>query len=528
MLRVRPLSDGPSITLELRVFEDGVAFRHVIATEADASVPRVPDEATTFVLPAGATVWFHDLEGHYESVHRTSPVEDVAAGEWAAPPMTFRLPNGGGYGAVTEAALTNSSGMALRTAGERKFEVVLGHAHPPSYPFRLRYEEDVERLKTPASFAGTITSPWRVVLAAGDLNELVNSDVIHNVCPPPDAALFPRGMNEPWIRPGRAVWKYLDGGDNSLEEVLNFNRLAGALGFEYQVVEGFWRRWSEDEVRRAVADARSHGVGLWFWRHSRELRTPEARREFFRQLRDWGVVGAKIDFFDHEHKEVVDLYAALLEEAARHRIMVNFHGANKPTGEARTWPNELTREGVKGMEARRLAERARHDATLPFTRYLAGPGDYTPVVFGERRGDTTAAHQIATAAAFDEPLLTFGAHPQKLLDHPAVEIIKSIPPTWDETIVLPASEIGEVATFARRRGRDWFVVVVNGPTARTLEVPCSFLGAGSYQGRVVHDAGGDPTQVEVDNVTLQREDVLEIDVSAGGGYVARLTPSSTP
>src|SRR5205807_5805911 len=136
-------------------------------------------------------------------------------------------------------------------------------------------------------------------------------------------------------------------------------------------------------------------------------RTPEAREAFFRRLHDLGVVGAKIDFFDHEHREVVDLYAALLREAAKHHIMVNFHGANKPTGESRTWPNELIREAVKGMEASRLADRATHGATLPFTRLLAGPAEYTPVIFGERRANTTWAHQIASAAILSAPLLTY-------------------------------------------------------------------------------------------------------------------------
>ena len=98
--------------------------------------------------------------------------------------------------------------------------------------------------------------------------------------------------------------------------------------------------------------------------------------------------------------------------------MVNFHGANKPTGEPRTWPNELIREGVRGMESSRLRERARHNATLPFTRFLAGHADYTPVHFGDRRGDTTWAHQIATAVVFTEPLLTYGAHPKTILETP--------------------------------------------------------------------------------------------------------------
>ena len=142
--------------------------------------------------------------------------------------------------------------------------------------------------------------------------------------------------------------------------------------------------------------------------------------------------------------------------------MVNFHGANKPAGEARTWPHELTREGVYGLEHRRPRRGRAHNTTLPFTRFLAGAADYTPVVFGERRKETSWAHQIATAVVFTSPLLVFGGHPQSLLDNPAVEMIKSLPSVWDETIVLPASEIGELAAFARRHGTTWFVAVLNG------------------------------------------------------------------
>src|SRR5205814_9247525 len=159
--------------------------------------------------------------------------------------------------------------------------------------------------------------------------------------------------------------------------------------------------------KELVDYSRQRGVGLWLWKHSKDLRTPEAREKFFKRLHDLGVGGAKIDFFDHEHKEIVDLYGALLKEAAKNQIMVNFHGANKPTGEARTWPNELTREAIRGMESSRLQARARHDATLPFTRFLAGHGDYTPVHFSARRGDPTWAHQIATAALCKDPLVTY-------------------------------------------------------------------------------------------------------------------------
>src|SRR5262249_34944522 len=151
----------------------------------------------------------------------------------------------------------------------------------------------------------------------------------------------------------------------------------------------------------------------------------------------FGVVGAKIDFFDHDAKAMIDRYQSILREAAAQEIMVDFHGATKPTGESRTWPNELTREAVTGLEHRSMPEWSRHNTTLPFSRFLAGGADYTPVVFGDRRKETSWAHQIATAAVFTSPLLVYGAHPQSLLDNPAVDIIKSLPSVWAETIVLP-------------------------------------------------------------------------------------------
>jgi alpha-glucosidase len=508
------------MTLEVRAFNNGAAFRWIIPGD-DKS--RVPDETTSFVLPAKSSLWYHDLEGHYEGTYKQKPVSEIAEGQWLAPPLTFRLPEGDGFASITEAALVNYSGMALRCDGQRGFELALGHKHPPSYPFRLRYAADVERMSKPAAIDGTITTPWRVVIVGCDLNALVQSEIVNSLCPPPEPKLFPEGAKTEWIKPGRAVWRYLDGGSNSLADVKEFSRLAGQLGFEYQVVEGFWSRWTDAQIKEAVDYSRSRGVGLWFWRHSKQLRTAEEREAFFKKLSDFGVVGAKIDFFDHEHRDVVALYQTLLKDAARYKIMVNFHGANKPTGESRTWPNELIREGIRGMEASRLQERAKHNTTLPFTRYLAGPGDYTPVLFGPRRGDTTAAHQIATAAVFNEPLLTYGAHPKTLLDHPAVEMIKCIPSVWDETIALPMSEIGELAAVARRRGDTWFLAILNGPTAKSVKAPLTFLGTASYECLDVRDDAQDAAAVKVAKSSASRDESLTLDLCAGGGYVARFT-----
>jgi len=507
-------------TLETRACSDGAAFRYIVpGRDGDA---RTPDEATVFRLPAGAVVWMHDFEGHYEGVHVKRDASSVDAGAWAAPPLTFTLPGSGGYASITESSLAGYSGLALRADGARGFSARLGHEEPVSYPYRLRYKpEDIERLAKPAAITGTITSPWRVVIAGRTLNALVNADIVHNLAPLPDRALFPGGRAE-WVRPGRAVWRFLDGGDNTFEGVKAFTALAQQLGFEYHVVEGLWQRWTDDQMREFMTDAKARRVGIWLWKDSRALATVEEQRAFFDKCRDLGVVGAKIDFFDHEAKEMIDRYQSILRESAARHIMVNFHGANKPTGEARTWPHELTREGVYGLEHRQTPEWSRHNTTLPFTRYLAGAADYTPVVFGERRKETSWAHQIATAAVFTSPLLVFGAHPQSLLDSPAVDVIKSLPSTWDETIVLPPSAIGELAAFARRKGTTWFVAVLNGPTARTLRIDLGFLGKGRYDALFVRDNPDDAAAVAISKATMTSSTPLAVDLRAAGGFIARL------
>jgi alpha-glucosidase len=509
-------------SLEIRAFNDGVAFRHVVP--GDATAARVPNEWTAFAVPAGSTVWYHGLVGgHYEAPYLRKDAAEVRPGEWAGPPLTFKLPAKGGYASITEANLVNYSGMALEADGRRGWVVGLGHRQPLNYPFELRYGRDEgKRLGKAAAVTGTITTPWRVVMVGRDLNTLVNSTIVPNLAPPPDPALFPQGIKTPWIKPGRAVWRYLDGGPTGVEGMKEFSRMAGELGFEHHILEGFWSKWTMEERREVVEHARQRGVGLWFWRHSNQLRTPEARRDFFSMLRDLGVVGAKIDFFDHEAKEVIDLYEAMLQSAAEHRILVNFHGANKPTGRDRTWPHELVREGIRGMESSAMMERARHQTIVPFTRFLAGPAEYTTMVFTERRRDSSVAHQIASLAVFSSPLLTIAANPQSMLASPALDVIKSIPAVWDETIVLPGSEIGELAIYARRAGETWFLAVMCGPAPKTVRVPLAFLGDGAYRAALVRDEG-DGSTVTVSAASHRRTDSLALDLRAGGGFVARFT-----
>ncbi len=518
---LRHPASNTNYTLEIRAYNDGVAFRQIIPGNDRL---RIPDEATVFTLPTGSSVWFHDFEGHYEGIHTKKEISEVKTGEWAAPPLTFKLPNGAGYGSLTEGALLNYAGMGFQADGQRGFKTVLGNSLPVSHPFDLRYGAvEAKRLAVPAAMAGTITTPWRVVMVGSELNTLVNCDIIGNVSPPPDKKFFPAGLNTGWIKPGRGVWKYLDGGENTLDGMKEFSRLAGELGFEYNVVEGFWQRWTEAEMRELTDYSRQQKVGIWVWKHSRALRTADDRRKFFQLCNDLGVVGAKIDFFDHEAKEIIDLYQTLLREAAEHKLMLEFHGANKPAGESRTWPNEMTREAIRGLEYRNTQTRSVHNTTLPFTRMLAGHADYSVMHFGERRRETSWAHQIASAAILTSPVLIYGAHPKSILENPAAELIKSIPSVWDETIALSPCEIGEIAAFARRRGSTWFLAIMNGPAARSIHVPLSFLERGEYQAMLVRDLADEPAAVKIEKTKHIRGDQLAIELRAGGGFIGRFS-----
>ena len=502
-------------TLEIRAYNDGIAFRHIVPGEG----ARVPDEATAFRLPEGSVLWAHDLEDHYEAVHARKSLRAIPPGAWVAPPLTFRLPADAGYGSITEGGLSAFSGMGLQADGAGGFFARLGHSVPASYPFRLRYPQDVEPLTHAASITGPISTPWRIVMIGADLNALVNCDIVHNVAAPPDPKFFPDGLKTDWIKPGRSVWRYLDGGaDGTLEGMKEFSRLAGELGFEYNLLEGFWSKWPESQLKELVDYSRGRGVKIIVWRSRSSLGNEKAIREMFEVLRRTGVAGVKIDFFDHEHKEVIDLYETTLKLAAEYKLIVDFHGANKPTGMERTWPNELGFEGIRGMEM--AGPYAQHEVTLPFTRMLAGLADYTPVHFTRKLADTTWAHQVANAVILQAPLLVFGAHPANMLANPTVDILKSIPSVWDETVVLPVSDIGQVAAFARRKGETWFLAVANGINAKTVRADLSFLGQGTYVSTLIRDTG-EAAAVKTEHLTLSRNDSLYIDLRSGGGFVGR-------
>ncbi len=511
--RIIVTSNNYPFVIEARVFNDGAAFRYVIDAKDSSLIDK---EATAFTLPPDCFLWSQSNIKYYEGPYTKKRLDTIKQGLIMGPPVTVLLPGGKGYAAITEGGLTDFAGLSLIAKGERVLAANLTGV--------TRKNDRIE-------------TPWRIVEIGADLNTLVNCDIIAAVSPGYDKKLFPKGFATDWVKPGRGVWTWLAGrGPVTLENLKHFTDLAAQLGFEYNLVDEGWGRWKDsakgrdnwDMMKELVDYSTPKGVKIWVWKAYPNrggipgIKDPAKRKEFFRHCKQLGIVGLKIDFFDSEGQEIIDFYQAALKDAAAYGLMIDFHGANKPTGESRTYPNEMTREGIRGLENRPPWNP--HNAVIPFTRYLAGHGDYTPLHFGDRLGETTWSYQVATAVVFTSPFLCFGADPQSILDNPAKELIKSIPSTWDETIVLPQSSIGETVLFARRKGGTWFVAAMNGTKeAKTLNVDLSFLKSGKYSLYEMKDNGAKQAAADIKEGTVTSKDVLSIILNSTGGYVGRLT-----
>lgn len=510
-------------TLEARAYDDGFAYRYVVPGKGRRTVTG---EKTNWILPAGCQIWYQTNITNYEGVYRRSKPANIYRLGF---PVTIELPDGT-YAAITEGAVFNYSGMTLRATEENILQGV--------------FEDD------PNGFAleGKINSPWRIIMTGPDLNALVNCDIIHNVCEPPDKKLFPQGIKTEWIKPGRALWHWWsDRGGHfeglAVEKQKWWVDKAAEMGFEYILVDAGWERmWEQDgrdkwaALKELCDYAGRKNVRVWVWKRWAAgkaenvqmvgIDKAENRRDFFARCSEAGVAGVKVDFIDSESKERIDFYTSVLKDAAAFKLMINFHGANKPTGESRTFPNEMTREGVRGLEYERGGKlRADHYATIPFTRFLAGHGDFTPCTFDPNMlKGTTVTLQLATAIVFTSPMLHWADRPELYEASPAFEVMKQVPSTWDQTLVLPGSKIGELAALARRKGNNWFVGIINGSKEkRNYELDLSFLGDGRYKAVLVRDRIDNPAAMLVENADLDRTGKIALEMAPGGGFVAYMS-----
>jgi alpha-glucosidase len=505
------VAGGETYELDVRAYDDGVALRARLAAKQGR---RINGEATEWKLSGNPLVWFQTDFGSYEGIFANSRLADLSDGKKIPFPITFTLP-GGGYALVTEANLLNYTDLGLQVSGDHSLRAYF-HA-----------KSDRDGWTTDDA----VIQPWRVVLLARDLNALANSDLVRNLCPPASRKL----AEAAWIRPGRSSWQWWSIGDPKFDDQHQWVDWTKDLGFEYYLVDEGWKSWKENGkdnwacLREVCEYAKTRGVKIWIWVHCNDVANPATRTNFLDRAVALGVVGVKIDFQPEANVRWVNWYDETLRDAADRKLMVDFHGANKPIGRERTWPNEMTRESIRGHEYHILRYHRtlppQHDCILPFTRYVIGPGDYTPTVFNpkELRGYTWS-RELAQAIVFTSPLLCYADHPTNYLNNSAVDVLKAIPATWDETVVLPGSEIGKCAAFARRSGKQWLVGVLNGGESTTLDFPLDFLGRGKFQMIQLGDAPDRTDAWQREEKVVTRKDRVKLSLRPSGGCVIELSP----
>lgn len=491
-------SDGFTWQLHIQVSDQGVAYRYLVP---DKGVQRITKELTTFKLPEKTKVWYFERDsdwklkshaGEWRSAAISSMPTISKMGPVQGLTLTCELPNGG-YALLAEAALYNYSGLRLEAIGNNSF-----HAN---------FEEG----KAGFEIDGEVLTPWRCILLADSLNDLVNNTMVPSLNPPPDEKLF---TDQTWIRPGKSVWHWWSGKYVDFDEEKDMIDDAVALDFKYSMVDDGWEAWDNkwEKITELANYAKKNGKDIFIWKHSDQLNFPEndyaIMRHFLDSVKAAGVVGIKVDFMNSQSKSIIAFDEALLRKAAKRQLMVNFHGCQQSSGEYRTYPNEVTREGIRGLEVNHMKEGplpASHNVALPFTRYVTGHADYTPIGFTEP-GETTWAHQLATLVTLYSPFNCIAENTQFLLNNkkvaPALDFIKEVPTVWDETIVLPDSEIGKLAGIARRKGDDWFVGIISSGAKKEIDVACSFLKDGDYTAQIFTD---DVTAKPVNLMGLNKE-----------------------
>ena len=532
------------LNLEARAYNDGIAFRYVVPDQRSIKELRLASERTSFRLAKDATTYPLVLRGYrtsYEDDYAKRPLSGLNPNDLIALPFLVELP-GIAWVAITEAHIDNYAGMYL------------SHSRSEAHTLEARLAPRIDEPGLAVSGQTPVTSPWRVIMIASEPGKLIESNMVINLNPPCAIA------DTSWIKPGKTAWDWWSGSQAknvsfqpgmNTETMMHYIDFAASAGLEYMLIDAGWaaggtgpndsgsdlsKSRPQVNLEQILKHARSKNVGVWLWAHWTDI--DRQMDEVFPLFREWGIVGVKIDFMDRDDQWMVNWYRRVVKKAAEHRLMIDFHGAFKPDGLRRTYPNLLTREGVMGMEYSKWSARVtpEHNVILPFTRMLAGPMDYTPGGFDNvtreefvprNRFPTvmgTRAHQLAMYVVYESALQMLSDYPEAYAGQKELEFLRVVPAAWDETRVLNGLP-GEYVTIARRRGNDWFVGSMNGWTARELEISLNFLGPREYMAEIYADgpdAEKNPKQTIREEKRVTAATRLKIKMASGGGQAIRI------
>ena len=463
---------GEGIKMVLRLYNDGIAFRYDYPEAWTGSDP------TVFRIPEGTRRWMEQWTDSYEgyfplaTTYKVEPVpsfsgisksEEGYNNRWGYPALLE--PHDGLFVLISEANIERGQSASCLYNDKELYKVV--PAELTSHPSPLTSKH----------------TPWRVAII-GSLGDVVESTLITDVSNPSQIT------DTSWIQPGVVSWVYwaYNHGSNDFSIIKKYVDMAAALHLPYILIDAEWDQMDQlasnegKTIEDAIAYAKEKGVKPMIWYNSSvgwvdgaptpkyRLNKPEDREKELAWCEKLGVAGVKIDFFSGDNQMNMDYCLDLLESAARHHLLINFHGATIPRGWQRTWPNLMSTEGVYGAEWYNnvptfTAKAAAHNATLPFTRNVIGPMDYTPCAFSDSQHPhiTTHAHELALTVLFESGLQHLADKPESYFAQPqeVQDFLGHLPSVWDETRYVSGYP-GESAVIARRSGNTWYIAGING------------------------------------------------------------------
>ncbi|GHT30625.1 alpha-glucosidase [Planctomycetales bacterium] len=531
-------SPNRTLTVIFRAYDDGVAFRYVIAEKTLSKKEYVLEQdLTEFNFNGNPAAWFatyKDYKSSQEEFFLKKPLNSLGNGGVSNCPVVIQSAADGPYIALTEADVKTWGGLFFKQGKSDDKTTRIQAAVAP--------RNDGNGL---AKSAAPDDSPWRVIIIAKKAVELTDQTIVMNV------STSLKNYDEfAWVKPGKASWDWWSDSNNVMNTgtVKKFIDLAADNGWQYTFVDDPWYagkkykmgdprnnvlKGSDDvDIEEVARYAKEKNVKLFLWLNWLDI--SRQMDEAFALYEKWGIGGVKIDFMDREDQEMLEWYDTTTKKAAKHHLLVDFHGALKPNGYRKYQPNLITREGVRGNEYNKWSKLTpEHYCTLPYTRLMLGPGDFTPGAMLNRhfngpnveghktaQGIGTRAHELAISVLYDSPILCLCDSPENYKENPdMVEFYRDLPTVWDSSKGLEG-EIGEYFSLLRQKGNDWYYGAITNQTARTLKLPLDFLGSGQYEATIYADTpetDKDARKIAIETKTVSKTDILEVKLAAEGG-----------
>jgi len=536
-------------SLIFRVYNDGIAYR--FKTHINDTI-TVTSENVEFNFADDYHIYFPEEESffsHQEREYKYLKISQVPSSRFSSIPALVDC--GNIKIGITEADLFDYPGFYLTHTDSNSMKL---NAVFPGYPLEVEQtnDRDVKVTKHADYLARTIGArdfPWRVLIITEKDEDLIATQMVYRLASPVKIT------NTSWIKPGKVAWDWWNAlniygvdfrsGVNT-ETYKYFIDFASEYGIEYVILDEGWYKTGnllevnpEINLTEIIDHANKKNVGIILWVIWKTL--DDQWDDAFKMFDSLDVKGIKVDFMQRDDQWMVNYYERVAKEAASRELLVDFHGAYKPTGLLRTYPNVITSEGVMGNEWNKWSENItpEHTVTLPFIRMLAGPMDFTPgamlnatkedfnVAFNRPMSQGTRCHQLAMYVVYESPLQMLCDNPSNYLkENECLDFLSAVPSVWDTTIVLDA-KVSDYILIARRSGNEWYVGAMTDWAPRNLTLNCSFLKDGDYNIEFYRDGvnadkyAGDYKKVESQ---ISASDKLKLHLAPGGGWAARIYP----